>query len=97
MAYKQSGWSPFTKKEDKKKKLKKKQTEDLYEPSDTVRVSNKYKVGDWVSEEDLEGAFSRKGSDPKNYPQYSVEDYSKVKKDKKGNYVLGLRRKKKKK
>jgi len=81
MAYKQSGWSAFTQKDDDKKKKN---------YVDTVRVSDKYKVGDWVSEEDLEGSFSQKGDDPRNYPQLSVEDYSKVKKDKKGKYVTRI-------
>ena len=39
---------------------------------------------------DLESKFSQTGDDPKDYPQYSVQDYSKVRKDEKGNYVVRL-------
>ena len=81
MAYKQGGWSAFSKKDDDKKKTN---------SVDTVRVSSKYKVGDYVSEDDLEDSFSKKGGDPKNYPQLSVQDYSEVKKDKKGKYVTRI-------
>ena len=55
-----------------------------------IRVSDKYKVGDFVSEDDLESKFKRKGGDPKDYPQLSVQDYSKVKKDDMGLYVEKL-------
>ena len=60
--------------------------------SDTLRntVVNKYNVGDLVSEDDLEGIFPRKGDDPKNYPQTSVQDYSEVKEDKEGKYIHKL-------
>lgn len=56
--------------------------------SDTVRGFDKYKVGDMVSEDDFESKFKRKGNNPKNYPQLSVQDYSNVQKDKKGKYVV---------
>ena len=79
--FKMKGFSAFTKTDDDKKKKN---------YVDTVRVSDKYKVGDWVSEDDLEGSFSKEGVDPKNYPQISVQDYSKVKKDKKGKYVTRI-------
>jgi hypothetical protein len=51
---------------------------------DTIRVSSKYKPGDYVEENELEGAiyFATGG-----FPQLSVQDYSQVKRDKKGNYV----------
>ena len=55
-----------------------------------IRVSDKYKVGDFISEDDLESKFKRKGGDPKDYPQLSVQDYSKVKKDDMGLYVEKL-------
>ena len=71
MAFKMRGYSAFTKTDDKNK----------------IRVSNKYNEGDLISEDDLEGSFSKKGSDSKDYPQLSVQDYSTVKKDKEGNYV----------
>jgi len=57
-------------------------------PSDTTRVSSKYKVGDYVDESEFEDAFKEQH---KGYPQLSVQDYSKVKKDKKGNYVVKLK------
>ena len=57
---------------------------------DTIRVPNKYKEGDWVSEDDFEAQFKLKGKNPKNYPQLSVQDYSRVKVDEKGPYVTKL-------
>ena len=51
---------------------------------DRVYGFKKYKVGDYVSEDDLESKFKQKGDNPKNYPQLSVQDYSTVKKDKLG-------------
>jgi ribosomal protein L25 (general stress protein Ctc) len=56
--------------------------------SDTVRGFDNYKVGDMVSEDDFESKFKKKGNNPKNYPQLSVQDYSNVQKDKKGKYVV---------
>jgi len=58
--------------------------------NDTIRVSKKYKIGDFVSEDDIEGKFSQKGKNPKNYPQLSAQDYSKVQNDKKGNFITRL-------
>ena len=58
-------------------------------PSDTTRVSDKYKVGDYVDEYEFEEAF-QKQHDGK-FPQFSVQDYSKVQKDDKGNYVVPRR------
>jgi len=52
---------------------------------DTIRVSSKYKPGDYVEEYELEDAIMEQTGD---YPQLSVKDYSQVKKDKKGNYVI---------
>ena len=57
-------------------------------PSDTTRVSSKYKVGDYVDEYEFEEAFKKQH---KSYPQLSVQDYSKVKRDEKGNYVVKLK------
>ncbi len=73
--------SPFqaTIKQDKSKTIEK-----IDEESNRVYVSDTNKVGDWVSEDELESKFTKKGSDPKNYPQLSVQDYSKVKVDKDG-------------
>ena len=59
--------------------------------SDTIRGFEKYKVGDYVSEDDFESKFKKKGNNPKNYPQLSVQDYSVVKKDARGKYVNRLK------
>jgi len=59
--------------------------------SDTVRGFSNYDVGDMVSEDDFESKFKNKGNNPKNYPQLSVQDYSNVKEDKKGKYVVKLK------
>ena len=58
--------------------------------TDTIRVPDKYKEGDWVNEDDFEAQFKLKGKNPKNYPQLSVQDYSRVKVDEKGPYVTKL-------
>tara|TARA_R110000772_G_scaffold4415_8_gene15738 strand:- start:757 stop:1944 length:1188 start_codon:yes stop_codon:yes gene_type:complete len=58
--------------------------------SDTIRGFDKYNVGDMVSEDDFEAKFKNKGNNAKNYPQLSVQDYSNVKKDNKGKYVVKL-------
>ena len=58
---------------------------------DTIRInkpSKIYKPGDYVTEDDFEAQFSLEGKDPKNYPQLSVEDYSTIKVDEKGPYVV---------
>tara|TARA_R100000541_G_scaffold58686_1_gene70302 strand:+ start:907 stop:1206 length:300 start_codon:yes stop_codon:yes gene_type:complete len=52
---------------------------------DTIRVASKYKPGDYVEETELEDAIMKQTGD---YPQLSVQDYSQVKRDKKGNYVI---------
>ncbi len=58
---------------------------------DRVYGFKKYKVGDHVSEDDLESKFTLTGDNPKNYPQSSIQDYSSVKKDKLGRkYVEKL-------
>ena len=54
---------------------------------DTIRVSKKYKPGDYVEEFELEEAVKKQTG---KYPQLSAEDYSTVKKDKKGNYITKL-------
>ncbi len=51
---------------------------------DTIRVSSKYKPGEYVEETELENAIKKQTGD---FPQLSVQDYSAVKQDKKGNYV----------
>ncbi len=57
------------------------------QPRDTIRVSNKYKPGDYVEEYELEEAVKKQTG---KYPQLSAQDYSTVKKDKKGNYITKL-------
>ena len=52
-----------------------------------IYVSSSNEEGGYVSEDELESKFSGKGSD---FPQYSVQDYSKVMKDSKGMYVVKL-------
>jgi hypothetical protein len=58
--------------------------------SDTLRSSviSGYNTGEMLEEGDLEGYFSRTGDDATDYPQLSVQDYSPVKKDEKGKYVV---------
>ena len=60
------------------------------DPSQRINVSDDYKEGEFISDKEFEAQFSQTGDDPKDYPQYSVQDYSKVRKDEKGNYVVRL-------
>ena len=53
-----------------------------------IYVDNSNKVGSYVSEDELESKFSLKGGNPRDYPQLSVQDYSTVKQDTKGKYVV---------
>ena len=55
---------------------------------DTIRVSNKYKPGDLVEEYELEDAIKKQTG---KFPQYSVQDYSEVQNDEKGNFVVSLK------
>jgi len=71
-----SSKSPLPKEKDPREKVK-----------DTIRVSNKYKPGDYVEEFELEKAVKKQTG---KYPQLSAQDYSTVKKDKKGNYITKL-------
>ena len=51
-------------------------------------MPNSYEEGDSVDEDDFEDSFKAKGK----FPQLSVQDYSSIKKDKKGNnYVTKLK------
>jgi len=68
--------SPFSQEKDPRERKK-----------DTIRVSNKYKPGDYVEEFELEDAVKKQTG---KYPQLSAQDYSTVKKDKKGNYITKL-------
>ena len=55
-----------------------------------IYVDKSNKVGGYVSEDELESKFSKKGGNPKDYPQLSVQDYSTIKQDSKGKYVVKL-------
>lgn len=58
---------------------------------DTVRInkpSKIYKPGDYVTEDDFEAQFKKIEGDSSTFPQYSVEDYSTIKVDKTGPYVV---------
>ena len=51
-------------------------------------MPNSYKEGDFVDEDDFEDNFKAK----KEFPQLTVQDYSRIKKDEKGNsYVTRLK------
>ena len=51
-------------------------------------MPNSYKEGDYVDEDDFEDNFKAK----KEFPQLTVQDYSRIKKDEKGNsYVTRLK------
>ena len=56
-----------------------------------IYVNNSNKVGGYVSEDELESKFKLEGDNPKDYPQLSVQDYSTVKQDSKGKYVVKLK------
>ncbi len=68
--------TPLEKEKDPREKVK-----------DTIRVSNKYKPGDYVEEFELEDAVKKQTG---KYPQLSARDYSTVKQDNKGNYITKL-------
>jgi hypothetical protein len=53
--------------------------------SDTIRVSKKYKPGDFVEEFELEKEIKKQTG---AFPQLSVQDYSKVKVDDKGRNIV---------
>jgi len=53
--------------------------------SDTIRVSKKYKPGDFVEEYELEKEIKKQTG---AFPQLSVQDYSKVKLDDKGRNIV---------
>ena len=101
MVFKMKGFSAFTKKEEyipqtQRKDIKesvpqsKKKDEEYIPQTKRVYLDNDYEVGDQPSEDDFEAQFKQKGDKAKNYPQLSVQDYSKVKKDNKGFYVTKL-------
>ena len=55
-----------------------------------VYVSNNNKVGGYVGEDEFESKFAKKKGEASTFPQTSVQDYSKVKSDSKGKYVVKL-------
>ena len=61
------------------------------QPSDTIRGFSGYKVGDYVDEYDFESKFKKIKGDASTFPQLSVQDYSTIKEDKKGQYVTKLK------
>jgi len=76
--------TPLEKEKDPREKVK-----------DTIRITRptkfKLKENDYIDEDDFENQFDRIKGDPSTFPQFSVEDYSKLKKDKKGFYVTKLK------
>ena len=77
MAYKQkSNWSNLTGNGDGEPR-----------PKGAISVGKKYKTGSLVDEDHFEKTYMKQKG---KYPQLSVEDYSEVKSDDKGNYVVKL-------
>ena len=72
------------------KEIEEKKSSTREDDPNRVNVSDKYEVEDHVSEDDLESSFSQTGDDPKNYPQTSVQDYSRVRQDDEGKYVVNI-------
>jgi hypothetical protein len=76
--------SPVKKEKDPREKVK-----------DTIRITKpthfKLKENDYIDEDDFENQFDQVEGDPSTFPQFSVQDYSKLKKDKKGFYVTKLK------
>ena len=62
---------------------------------DTVRITKptyfKLKENDYIGDEDFENQFEQIEGDASTFPQFSVQDYSRLKKDKKGFYVTKLK------
>ena len=62
---------------------------------DTIRITNpthfKLKENEYINEDDFENQFDKIKGDSSTFPQFSVQDYSKLKKDKKGFYVTKLK------
>ena len=76
--------TPLEKEKDPREKVK-----------DTIRITKptnfKLKKDNYIDEDDFENQFDRVEGDASTFPQYSVQDYSKLKKDKKGFYVTKLK------
>ena len=87
--FKMKGFSGFGNTPLNKKRKLTSTKEDSPDPN-RVYVSNKFKIGDILSDEEDLG-FTQTGDNPANYPQYSIQDYSRVRRDKKGrNYVVNI-------
>ena len=86
--FKMKGFSGFGNTPLNKKRKLTSTEEDSPNPN-RIYVSDKFKIGDVLDEDDL--GFTQTGDDPANYPQYSIQDYSKVRRDPKGrNYVVNI-------
>jgi len=76
--------TPLEKEKDPREKVK-----------DTIRITKptnfKLKKNNYIDEDDFENQFDKVEGDASTFPQYSVQDYSKLKKDKKGFYVTKLK------
>jgi hypothetical protein len=76
--------TPLEKEKDPREKVK-----------DTIRITKptnfKLKKDNYIDEDDFENQFDKVEGDASTFPQYSVQDYSKLKKDKKGFYVTKLK------
>jgi len=63
--------------------------------TDTIRITKpthfKLKENEYIDEDDFENQFDKIKGDSSTFPQFSVQDYSKLKKDKKGFYVAKLK------
>jgi hypothetical protein len=72
-----------------------KETDPRERVKDTIRITKptnfKLKKDNYIDEDDFENQFDRVEGDASTFPQYSVQDYSKLKKDKKGFYVTKLK------
>ena len=72
-----------------------KETDPRERVKDTIRITKptnfKIKKDNYIDEDDFENQFDQVEGDASTFPQYSVQDYSKLKKDKKGFYVTKLK------
>ena len=62
---------------------------------DTIRITKptnfKLKKDNYIDEDDFDNQFDKVEGDASTFPQDSVQDYSKLKKNKKGFYVTKLK------
>ena len=77
--------SPFSKEKDSKETVR-----------DTIRITKptnfKLKKDNYIDEDDFEDQFDKVEGDASTFTQFSIQDYSKLKKDKKGFYVTKLKK-----